>query len=84
LQLSEQVHQELAVEHVVTTPSQVMETPATLLQVVAVQPKKAFEHVVLHIADASADGTSPVDVASATTARRPTRIRSLRIFVSPF
>jgi hypothetical protein len=78
-QVSAQVHQELAVVHVVTTPSQVMETPATLLQVVAVQLKKAFEHDVLHIADASADDINPGDAASVNTAKRQPRIRSFRI-----
>jgi hypothetical protein len=65
--------------HVVTTPSQVMETPDTLLQVVAVQLKKAFEHDVLHIADASADDIKPGDAASVNTAKRQLRIRSFRI-----
>jgi hypothetical protein len=74
-----QVHQELAVAHVVTTLSQVMETPATLLQVVAVQLKKALVHDVLHIADASADDINPGDAASVSTAKRPLRIRSFRI-----
>ncbi len=77
--VSAQVHQELAVVHVVTTPSQVMETPATLLQVVAVQLKKAFEHAELHIAEASADGINPGTAASVNTAKRPIRIRSFRI-----
>ncbi len=79
---SEQVHQVLDALHVVTTPSQVIETPATLEHVVATQLKVELEQLVVHIVVAFAEGAIPVDAASATTTRRPVRVRSLRIFAS--
>lgn len=83
-QASEQVHQELDALQVVTTPSQVMETPATVEHVVATQLKVELEQLVVHIVVAFAEGAIPVDAASATTIRRPVRIKSLRIFTRPF
>jgi len=83
-QVSEQVHQELDALQVVTTPSQVIETPVTLEHVVATQLKLELEQLVVHIVEAFAEGAIPVDTARATTARRQVRIRSLRIAIVSF
>jgi hypothetical protein len=78
------VHQELDALQVVTTPSQVIDVPVTLEHVVATQLKVELEQLVVHIVVACAEGAIPVDAASATTARRPVRIKSLLIVVVSF
>jgi len=69
--------------HCVVAPSQVMDVPGTLVQeLIGVQLRVEPEQVVVHIVVACAGGVIPVEAASATTATRPARIKSLRIVSS--
>ena len=76
-----QLHHVLAVLHEVTTESQVMELPGTLVQdPIGVQHKVTVpEQLVVHIVAASAVVAAPPELARATTTRRPARTRTLRI-----
>jgi hypothetical protein len=57
-----------------------MDVPGTLVQeVMGVQLRVEPEQVVVHIVVACAGGVIPVEAASATTATRPARIKSLLI-----
>jgi hypothetical protein len=63
---------------VVVVPSQVIEVLGTLVQeLTGVQLRVAIEQVVVHIVAACAEVVTPTELASATTARRPNRTRTL-------